>query len=296
MRDSELRGLEGRVRNSNLPSESALWVLQKLRWREFTFEMCELAAFCGHQGARVICGREFRPTPTDAEGWVHQVKQFGDLVASLVGVICTSMVVRIADEDPLRQYGVRNTVIAAINLLKSNHETRLLSNEELEEKLPEVVSLLEACRRSGNRAVLAYNLIQSAVEGPEGFTEYGPIDPNDTVDLESAHRIVRRERTLSAYLYATRSAFELADHLLGGRLNEASDNDTVPLPLVSSVMAAELSLQNYYDHGPGSLRGDDFKVWETVFRPRIEQILIAYALHGWRDFASLLPIQSEVAK
>ncbi|MCW8137454.1 MAG: hypothetical protein KIT58_00945 [Planctomycetota bacterium] len=75
MSDQKLRELERRWRETGSPDDKAAYLLERVRVGDLTQERLELAAYCGHEGARRAVGLE----PTTESG------PFGPWVARVVG-------------------------------------------------------------------------------------------------------------------------------------------------------------------------------------------------------------------
>ncbi|MBX3467761.1 MAG: hypothetical protein KF878_12830 [Planctomycetes bacterium] len=70
MSDTKLRDLERRWRETGSPDDEAAYLLERVRVGDLTQERLELAAYCGHEGARRGLGIS-APPPTGAEKWIQ---------------------------------------------------------------------------------------------------------------------------------------------------------------------------------------------------------------------------------
>ena len=58
MTDTKLRELERRWKESGSPEDEAAYLLERVRVGDLEKEKLELAAYCGHEGARLALGDE----------------------------------------------------------------------------------------------------------------------------------------------------------------------------------------------------------------------------------------------
>ena len=64
MADDRLRELERRWKESGAVDDEAAWLLERVRVGGLEAERLQLAAYCGHAGARVALGSASNPTWT----------------------------------------------------------------------------------------------------------------------------------------------------------------------------------------------------------------------------------------
>ena len=67
MTDTKLRELERRWKESNAAEDEAAYLLERVRVGDLEKEKLELAAYCGHEGARLALGDEALPTALTCE-------------------------------------------------------------------------------------------------------------------------------------------------------------------------------------------------------------------------------------
>jgi hypothetical protein len=91
--DARLRELERRWKETGSPDDEAAYLLERVRVGDLTREMLELAAYCGHEGARLATGCDAQGQPADPENWAGSLLgRFGRdtlLVAALAAANAT---------------------------------------------------------------------------------------------------------------------------------------------------------------------------------------------------------------
>ena len=71
MSDSRLRELERRFRKTGAVEDEAAYLLERVRVGDLAQEKLELAAYCGHEGARLASGQIGSETPDGLEEWIR---------------------------------------------------------------------------------------------------------------------------------------------------------------------------------------------------------------------------------
>lgn len=74
MSDEKLRALESRWRKTGAVEDEAAYLLERVRVGDLTLERLELAAYCGHEGARRAVGGE---RVSSDEDWVLGLARWG---------------------------------------------------------------------------------------------------------------------------------------------------------------------------------------------------------------------------
>jgi hypothetical protein len=87
MSDERLRELERRWKETGSVDDEAKYLAERVRVGDLEKEMLELAAYCGHQGARLALGPSAsQASPPPTREWVSGLRNFSK-VASVVGLI-----------------------------------------------------------------------------------------------------------------------------------------------------------------------------------------------------------------
>ncbi|MCW8137456.1 MAG: hypothetical protein KIT58_00955 [Planctomycetota bacterium] len=77
MSDTRLRELERRWNETGSPDDEAAYLLERVRVGDLTQERLELAAYCGHEGARRLTSTT---AVDDSEAWIAGLARFGHAV------------------------------------------------------------------------------------------------------------------------------------------------------------------------------------------------------------------------
>jgi hypothetical protein len=77
MSDQKLRDLERRFKETGSPDDEAAWLLERVRVGDLTRERLELAAYCGHEGARRAVGIDTVPHPENLKDWHEGLRRWG---------------------------------------------------------------------------------------------------------------------------------------------------------------------------------------------------------------------------
>ena len=83
--DEKLRDLERRFRQTGSPDDEAAWLLERVRVGDLTQERLELAAYCGHEGARRAVGQ---CGPEGALAWAQGLARWGRAPCSAAALAC----------------------------------------------------------------------------------------------------------------------------------------------------------------------------------------------------------------
>ena len=91
MSDTRLRELERRWKETGSPDDEAAYLLERVRVGDLTQERLELAAYCGHEGARRAYGCEPSASP-DSENWLGGLADRGKEVRVRSAWTCAQLV------------------------------------------------------------------------------------------------------------------------------------------------------------------------------------------------------------
>jgi hypothetical protein len=134
MTDQKLRDLERRWKETGAPDDEAAYLLERVRVGDLTRERLELAAYCGHEGARAGAG-EGAP-PHDFVQWIEGFSRWGANAMSLVAVAIALPMLRVFEEDTgegrlrraidaAREYVRHPSAEAARDVEEAGHESLL---------------------------------------------------------------------------------------------------------------------------------------------------------------------------
>ncbi len=166
MSDARLRELERRWKETGSPDDEAAYLLERVRVGDLTRERLELAAYCGHEGARKATGAPDPLPEVVLHEWAKLLPNTNDCIRVSV------LAVRLAKEPGPFQVEVDEALTAAESWL------------------------LQPCDETMRRVVLASSAFRHRENAPNWFTAAGIVC--DAVRASSHFHWLAKDAALSA--------------------------------------------------------------------------------------------------
>jgi hypothetical protein len=127
--DEHLRELERRSKETGSPEDEAAWIRERVRIGELARERVELAAYCGHAGARLVSVGQV--VPTVSADWLQGLYRWGETTYARATLACSRSLLPAPSEQPYAQT-LQQAMAAAEALLRCpcKEHLRLASNGE----------------------------------------------------------------------------------------------------------------------------------------------------------------------
>jgi len=109
--DSKLRELERRWKETGSVEDEARYLLERVRVGDLEREKLALAAYCGHEGARIALGDDAPNRPSDLEEWARGLGTWGKEICVRLAIVVARRAQ--VDETPENLATLASTAIAS---------------------------------------------------------------------------------------------------------------------------------------------------------------------------------------